>query len=93
VRQTLASVHAKAHAALAAAKKKAKQGAQAALTAVQASAAKAQAAAETALSTANNDYADLLGINQQAVAWELPGGDATNVSEQEGSFIYTISGS
>jgi hypothetical protein len=92
VKQTLASVRAKARAALAAAKAKAKQGGQAALAAAQASADKAVAAAQKALTTANNDYADLLGINQQAVAWELPAGDATDVSEQEGSLIYTIAG-
>jgi hypothetical protein len=92
-KQIESTVHAKAHAALAAAKKKAKEGGQAALAAAQTAAAKAETAAQSALTTANDDYANLLALNQQAVAWELPGGDATGVSEQEGSLIYTIAGS
>jgi hypothetical protein len=92
VKRIMASVRAKAHTALAAAKAKAMRGGQAAVAAAQASADKAVADAQKALTTANNDYADLLGINQQAVAWELPAGDATDVTEQEGSLIYTITG-
>lgn len=89
----MASVRTTARADLKAAEAKAKQGGQAALASVQASAAQAEAAAKNALTKANDDYAELLGLNQQAVAWELPGGDATGVTEQEGSLIYTISGS
>ena len=89
----LRSARKKANEALAAAKAKAKQSGQTALANAQASAAKAQAAAQTALTKANDDYAHLLALNQQAVAWALPGGDATHVTEQEGSLIYTISGS
>ena len=93
VSEIMASVRAKAQADLAAAKAKAKAGGQAALSATQASAAQVEAAVSGALASANGDYANLLGLNQQAVVWELPAGDATGVTEQEGSFIYTIAGS
>ena len=89
----MATVRAKSQADLASARSKAEHGGQATLAAVQKSADQAEAAARSALATANDDYAKLLGLNQQAVAWELPGGDATGVTEQEGSLIYTISGS
>ena len=89
----LKSARKKAKEALAAAKAKAKQSGETALANAQASAAQAQAAAQSALTKANDDYAHLLALNQQAVAWALPGGDATHVTEQEGSLIYTISGS
>jgi hypothetical protein len=93
VNQVLASVKAKAHADLVSAKQKAKQGGQAALKSAQASAAQAQAKAQKAVATANGDYAALLAINQQALVNELPGGDATGATEQDGSLIYTIKGS
>jgi hypothetical protein len=51
-----------------------------------AAAAQVESAVHGALTTANDDYANLLGLNQQAVAWELPAGNATHVTEQEGSF-------
>ena len=92
VNDVLTSVKAKAHADLVAAEQKAKQGGQAALAAAQASVAQATATAQQALTTANNDYAQLLAIHQQAVANELPGGDATGVNVENGSLIYTIDG-
>jgi hypothetical protein len=92
VNDVMASVKAKAHAALASAKQKAKQGGQAALAAAQTAADQATAKAQQALTTANNDYAQLLAIHQQAVANELPGGDATGVNVENGSVIYTIDG-
>lgn len=92
VNDDLASVKAKAHAALVSAEQKAKQGGQAALASAQASAAQAEAKAQQALTTANDDYAQLLAIHQQAVANELPGGDATGVNVENGSLVYTIDG-
>jgi len=92
VTDVLTSVKTKAHADLVAAERKAKQGGQAALAAAQASAAQATAKAQQALTTANDDYAQLLAIHQQAVANELPGGDATGVSVENGSLVYTIDG-
>ncbi len=92
VNDDLASVKAKAHAALLSAEQKAKQGGQAALASAQASAAQAEAKAQQALTTANDDYAQLLAIHQQAVANELPGGDATGVNVENGSLVYTIDG-
>jgi putative membrane protein len=92
VSDVLTSVKAKAHADLAAAEQKAKQGGQALLAAAQASTAQATAKAQQALTTANDDYAQLLAIHQQAVANELPGGDATGVNVENGSLIYTIDG-
>jgi hypothetical protein len=86
------SVKAKAHTDLVNAKAKAKQGGQAALTSAQASAAHAKAMAQKAVATADGDYAALLATNQQALANELPGGDATGATEQDGSLIYTIKG-
>lgn len=88
----LASAEAQAHAALAAAEKKAKHNGQADLAAAQASAATAMAKAQHAFETADDDYAVLLAINQQALANELPGGNATHVTEEDGSLYYTIDG-
>jgi hypothetical protein len=89
----LASAQAKADAALAAAEQKAKQGGEESLAAAQTAAGQVVAKAQHAFAIANNDYAALLAINQQALANELPGGDATSVTEQDGSLIYTIGGS
>jgi len=92
VHDVLTSVKAKAHAALVSAEQKAKAGGQAALAAAQASVAAATTKAQQALTTANDDYAQLLAIHQQAVANELPGGDATGVNVENGSLVYTIDG-
>jgi hypothetical protein len=92
VNDVLASAKAKAQAAVASAKRKAKEGGQAALAAAQADTDQATTKAEQALTTANDDYAELLAIHQQAVANELPGGDATGVNVENGSLIYTIDG-
>ena len=93
VHKELAAAKRQAHAALVAAEKKAKHGGQADLAAAQAAAARAMSKAQKAFNTANDDYAQLLALNQQAIAWALPGGDATHATAQGGSLIYTISGS
>ena len=92
VTETLTSVQVEANRALAAAKQKAKQGGQATLAAAQAAAAQAAAAVGDAVDTANADYARLLTTNEVAVANQLPGGDATGVTVQNGSFVYLIKG-
>jgi hypothetical protein len=93
VNHIFASVKARAHAAFLAAEQKAEQGGQAALAAAHSSAAQASAQAQKAFTAANNDYAALLAISQQALANELPGGDASPVNEQDGSLLYMIAGS
>jgi hypothetical protein len=82
---------ASAQRALAKAKQEAKQGGETGLAALQAASNQAEAAAASALAKTDASYGRLLTLEQQAIANQLPGGDA-NVTVQNGSFLYSIAG-
>jgi hypothetical protein len=58
----------------------------------QAQLAQTQAQTEKDVTKANQQYAMLLTLDQQADLYQLPGGTAPDVTEQSGIYIYKVSG-
>jgi hypothetical protein len=88
----LAAAVAAAKHALAKALAQGEQTAQADIVQAQAKAAQTEAKLQHDLAEANFQYARLLCLDEQAVLNQVPGGEAPNVSEQTGWYLYSLPG-
>jgi putative membrane protein len=91
-RSRLAAAVAAAKQDLAKALSQGEQAAQADITQAQAKAAQTEAKIQHDVAQANFQYARLLALDEQAVLNQIPGGEAPNVSEQTGWYLYSLPG-
>jgi regulator of protease activity HflC (stomatin/prohibitin superfamily) len=82
----LAAAEAKIHAAELAEEEKLQAETQAEIAALQAKATSALAAAQADFNQANLVYAQILALDQAAIANQLPGGNAKSLDTQTGSY-------
>ncbi|MGH1548319.1 hypothetical protein ACRAWB_03710 [Leifsonia poae] len=92
VSSTLDQARAAVGAAASAAAEQAGQAIQDAEASAQASAAATSQKVQDAVTKANDDFAQLLCLNQQALLHQLPEGSASGVSAQNGRFHFEIKG-
>jgi multidrug resistance efflux pump len=91
-RSRLAAAVAAAKQDLAKALSQGEQAAQADITQAQAKTAQTEAKIQDDVAQANFQYARLLALDEQAVLNQIPGGEAPNVSEQTGWYLYYLPG-
>jgi hypothetical protein len=91
-RARLAAAVAAAKQALANALLQGEQAVQASLNQALAQAAQVESKAQQDIASANAKYAQLLALDDQAVLNQLPGGDVTGVTMQNGTYVYLIKG-
>jgi hypothetical protein len=88
--RTIAQAEASARSTAAKSAQQAQQSVQSSLAKSQAELTKIDSQVNGAIVKANESYARILALNQLALLNQLPGGNAPNVTSQNGRFVYTI---